>query len=74
MMGIKDSNQLLISNECNIVTLHGNMVANQDSSDKKIIKCFVNIWLSCLCIRRKFIVLSLHIMQIALEKSGGTIY
>ena len=38
MMGIKDSNQLLISKGCNTVTLHGNMVANQDSSDKKIIK------------------------------------
>ena len=42
-MGIKDSNQLLISKGCNIVTLHGNMAANQDSSDKKIIKCFVDI-------------------------------
>ena len=74
MMGIKDSNQLLISKGCNIVTLHGNMTADQDSSDKKIIKCFVNMMLNCLCIRRKFIVLSLHIMQITFEKSGGTIY
>ena len=71
MMGIKDSNQLLISKGCNTVTLHGNMAANQD---KKIIKCFVNMLLNCLCIRRKFIVLSLRIVQIALEKSGGTIY
>ena len=35
MMGIKDSNQLLISKGCNIVTLHGNMAGNQDSSHKK---------------------------------------